>query len=79
MTFATNNMGNLVFGLPGNPVSAFVTFHLFVLPSLRKYCGYEESQWSLARIPVQVIEKLTTILFYFSKKIKILTYFAVAE
>jgi molybdenum cofactor synthesis domain-containing protein len=26
--------GVLVFGLPGNPVSAFVTFHLFVAPAL---------------------------------------------
>uniref|UniRef100_A0A8W7NZT4 MoaB/Mog domain-containing protein n=1 Tax=Anopheles atroparvus TaxID=41427 RepID=A0A8W7NZT4_ANOAO len=25
------------FGLPGNPVSAFVTFHLFALPALRHY------------------------------------------
>lgn len=25
------------FGLPGNPVSAFVTFHLFALPALRQY------------------------------------------
>ncbi len=29
----------VVFGLPGNPVSAFVTFHLFVWPSLRKRAG----------------------------------------
>lgn len=28
-----------VFGLPGNPVSAFVTFHRFVLPALRKMIG----------------------------------------
>lgn len=27
------------FGLPGNPVSAFVTAFLFVLPALRKRCG----------------------------------------
>ncbi|XP_058130038.1 molybdenum cofactor synthesis protein cinnamon [Anopheles ziemanni] len=27
------------FGLPGNPVSAFVTFHLFALPALRQYLG----------------------------------------
>lgn len=27
------------FGLPGNPVSAFTTFHLFVLPALRKLQG----------------------------------------
>ena len=28
-----------VFGLPGNPVSSFVTFHLFVRPALLKLCG----------------------------------------
>lgn len=33
-------MGNkLVFGLPGNPVSAFVCFELFVRPALRKLAG----------------------------------------
>jgi molybdopterin molybdotransferase len=29
----------LVFGLPGNPVSAMVTFHLFVRPALRGLAG----------------------------------------
>src|SRR5262249_5912525 len=29
----------LVFGLPGNPVSAMVTFELFVRPALRKMAG----------------------------------------
>jgi molybdopterin molybdotransferase len=29
----------LVFGLPGNPVSAMVTFHLFALPALRRMAG----------------------------------------
>jgi molybdopterin molybdotransferase len=31
----------LVFGLPGNPVSCFVSFHLFVAPALRKAAGQE--------------------------------------
>jgi molybdopterin molybdotransferase len=31
----------LVFGLPGNPVSAMVTFELFVRPALRKLSGLE--------------------------------------
>ena len=31
--------GPLVFGLPGNPVSAMVTFEQFVRPALRKMCG----------------------------------------
>jgi molybdopterin molybdotransferase len=31
----------VIFGLPGNPVSCFVSFHLFVRPALRKYAGEE--------------------------------------
>ena len=31
--------GKLVFGLPGNPVSAMVTFHLFARPALRVLAG----------------------------------------
>jgi molybdopterin molybdotransferase len=31
--------GTLVFGLPGNPVSAIVTFLLFVRPAVRMLCG----------------------------------------
>lgn len=36
------------FGLPGNPVSSFVTFHLFVRPWLLKVMGY--SQWRPQRL-----------------------------
>jgi molybdopterin molybdotransferase len=32
----------LLFGLPGNPVSSFVTFELFVRPALRRLSGYAE-------------------------------------
>jgi molybdopterin molybdotransferase len=34
----------LLFGLPGNPVSTFVTFELFVRPALRKLGGYRDDQ-----------------------------------
>lgn len=37
-----------VFGLPGNPVSALVTYHQFVLPALRKLnglSGYADEMW----------------------------------
>ena len=34
-----NGPGPLVFGLPGNPVSAMVTFEQFVRPALRKLAG----------------------------------------
>jgi molybdopterin molybdotransferase len=32
----------LLFGLPGNPVSAFVTFELFVRPAIRRLGGHRE-------------------------------------
>jgi molybdopterin molybdotransferase len=38
ITFGTRG-GRAVFGLPGNPVSAMVTFELFVRPALRRMAG----------------------------------------
>ncbi|GAB1319107.1 hypothetical protein MFIFM68171_09317 [Madurella fahalii] len=57
-TFATvpvkNNAGErvekAVFSLPGNPASALVTFHLFVLPSLHKMSGIASP--GLTKVPV---------------------------
>ncbi|KAK7749040.1 hypothetical protein SLS53_001066 [Cytospora paraplurivora] len=57
-TFATvpakNNEGErvskVIFSLPGNPASALVTFHLFVLPSLQAMSGISPA--GLAKIPV---------------------------
>ncbi|KAL2200698.1 MoaB/Mog domain-containing protein [Corynascus similis CBS 632.67] len=57
-TFATvpvkNNDGErvskVIFSLPGNPASALVTFHLFVLPSLRQMSGIDPP--GLPRVPV---------------------------
>jgi molybdopterin molybdotransferase len=37
--FGTTGDGRLVFGLPGNPVSAMVTFQLFALPAVRALQG----------------------------------------
>lgn len=37
--FGTGPQDQLVFGLPGNPVSAMVTFHLFARPALRAALG----------------------------------------
>lgn len=45
----------LVFALPGNPASALVTFHLFVLPCLRKMSGFpNRSSWHLPSLKVQI-------------------------
>jgi molybdopterin molybdotransferase len=35
----------LLFGLPGNPVSTFVTFELFVRPVIRRLAGHRPDQW----------------------------------
>lgn len=41
-TFGTINKA-LVFGLPGNPVSCFVTSYLFVVPAAKLFNGHHES------------------------------------
>jgi len=35
--------GTIIFGIPGNPVSNFLTYLLFIRPALRKMMGYEEA------------------------------------
>lgn len=62
MTFAANSSGRAVFGLPGNPVSSFVTFHLFVLPALRHISNYDVQKLELPIITVEV-RNLITLLF----------------
>lgn len=52
MTFATKENETAFFGLPGNPVSAFVTFHLFVLPALRFMAGFSREKSSLPVLSV---------------------------
>jgi molybdopterin molybdotransferase len=42
--FGTLDGGRLIFGLPGNPVSAVVTFSLFVLPALNALQGRTEER-----------------------------------
>jgi molybdopterin molybdotransferase len=40
--------GRLAFGLPGNPASSIVCFHLFVRPALRALMGHDDSYWKNA-------------------------------
>lgn len=62
-TFATvpakNNDGErvskVIFSLPGNPASALVTFHLFVLPSLHAMSGV--SPPGLTKVPVNLVHE----------------------
>lgn len=49
--------GRVMFGLPGNPVSCFVSFHLFVVPALRKAMGQEAGLW-----PVRVTARADGLL-----------------
>lgn len=42
----------LVFGLPGNPVSAFVCFELFVRPALRKLAGHPDPGPRVVNLPL---------------------------
>jgi molybdopterin molybdotransferase len=44
--------GQLVFGLPGNPVSSFVCFELFIRPAVRAMCGESQPQPRQAALPI---------------------------
>ena len=50
------NTHRLIFSLPGNPASAMVTLHLFILPSLRKAKGVKELEVSLPKCLVVMDE-----------------------
>ncbi|KAK3379274.1 hypothetical protein B0T24DRAFT_569195 [Lasiosphaeria ovina] len=47
---AGERVSKVIFSLPGNPASALVTFHLFVLPALHQMSGI--SPLGLTRVPV---------------------------
>ncbi|XP_017048165.1 molybdenum cofactor synthesis protein cinnamon [Drosophila ficusphila] len=58
MTFASRN-DKYFFGLPGNPVSAFVTFHLFALPAIRWAAGWDRQKCSLPVINVKLLSSIS--------------------
>ncbi|WP_193605538.1 molybdotransferase-like divisome protein Glp [Nocardioides dongkuii] len=47
-----------VFTLPGNPVSSYVSFQLFVLPALRKLMGL--TPWSRPGVPARLTHAVTS-------------------
>jgi len=47
-----------IFGLPGNPVSAFVTFLLFVRPAILRMMGASEEEISLPTYEAQLAEEV---------------------
>jgi molybdopterin molybdotransferase len=57
LLFGTKD-GKLVFGLPGNPVSAFVCFELFVRPAIRALAGHADPGPRIQSLPLA--ESLTT-------------------
>lgn len=48
----------LVLGLPGNPVSATVTSHLYVLPAIRKMSGYPSPLGTIVKATVSILKCL---------------------
>ena len=49
----------LIFGLPGNPVSAFVTFLTFVRPALLQVMGASNNALSLPRVSARLTHEVT--------------------
>ena len=51
-TVSTTSGNKLIIGLPGNPVSATVTGHLYVLPACRKMSGYLKPMAAKLKVPM---------------------------
>jgi molybdopterin molybdotransferase len=50
-----------VFTLPGNPVSALVSFHVFVAPALRAMAGRPEKAWPPGFVPATAAESWPSV------------------
>jgi len=52
--YVKENKTKLIFGLPGNPVSSFVSFNLFIKPAILKYYGHEffNSHFAILNTPI---------------------------
>lgn len=48
-----------LFSLPGNPASAIVTFHIFVVPALRRLGAWLSSKCQLPRVEVQLQDTMS--------------------
>ncbi|ODV89277.1 hypothetical protein CANCADRAFT_137015 [Tortispora caseinolytica NRRL Y-17796] len=51
-TLSLNGKQKQIFALPGNPASAAVTFHLFILPALRVRSGIIAQSYKAAGLPI---------------------------
>jgi molybdopterin molybdotransferase len=52
LLFGTTAKGKLIFGLPGNPVSSYVSFELFVKPAIRVMGGHAEAGPRIINLPL---------------------------
>jgi molybdopterin molybdotransferase len=53
--FGRGAQGQLFFGLPGNPVSALVTFYIFVAPALKRMASRPQAEmWRSARLAAPI-------------------------
>jgi molybdopterin molybdotransferase len=50
-----------VFTLPGNPISALVSFHVFVAPALRAMAGRPEKAWPPGFVPATAAESWSSV------------------
>jgi len=57
--------GQLIMGLPGNPVSVAVTFRRFALPLLRHLAGFADPRDRQVRVPVQCQDGKTLDLIWY--------------
>ena len=69
LAFGLGSNGVPVFGLPGNPVSAFVCFQLFVRPALAKLQGAETSERSVKLETVEPLKSTPKRDHYISGRI----------
>lgn len=53
---ASDTKNKLIFALPGNPASALVTYHLFVLPALRQFAGHSDGRNHLPKVQVTLAQ-----------------------
>jgi len=55
---SSTSLPKLIFALPGNPASALVTAHIFVLPALRQFMGFTEARRHLPKVKVVLEEEV---------------------
>jgi molybdopterin molybdotransferase len=56
-TFNKNNKTKMIYGLPGNPVSSFVTFNIFVKNNIDKYFNFDNNNKIIAELTLDLKKK----------------------